>query len=346
MKNQKNKGNVFLASLGVFFITFVAILVILSSIPSMSQTLEDGTKQFTSDASTIIVILPLLFSVVYGTLEKNKKIKNKQSKAVNTIQSNKSPVVETFEQTVLESRTIVAKESKVNDIYSKEKKELTPKFSTENNSNTISVSTFSEMIELQKHRIKLQKYKESIIDQKAKFEQEKFNRETELEEREDALRKTEFTIIDWVSRMEKKEQDVFDEIYQDAEKFRTNHIQLNGYDFEEYIANLLRLNKYENVCVTKKSSDYGADVLAEKSGIRYVFQCKYYTSVVGIASVQQVYAAKDFYNTHVAVVVTNSIFTKAAKTLANELKVILWDCEKVNNLGKAEKLNNVKTENG
>ena len=109
---------------------------------------------------------------------------------------------------------------------------------------------------------------------------------------------------------------------------------------------MLRINKYENVEVTQKSGDYGADILAEKNGIRYVFQCKYYTSAVGIAAVQQIYAAKDFYNTHVAVVVTNNVFTKAAKTLANELKVILWDCEIVNNLAKAEQdVKNVEKEN-
>lgn len=29
---------------------------------------------------------------------------------------------------------------------------------------------------------------------------------------------------------------------------------------------------------------------------------------------------------HVAVVATNNVYTKAAKTLAAELKVVLWDC--------------------
>lgn len=160
------------------------------------------------------------------------------------------------------------------------------------------------------------------------------------------MRKTEFTIIDWVSRMEKKEQDVFDEILRDSEKFKNNLIEINGYEFEEYVARLLRANEYEDVQVTPKSGDYGADILAGKNGIRYVFQCKYYTELVGVASVQQVYAAKDYYNAHIAIVVTNSIFTKAAKTLASELKVILWDCEMLRKLSKEKQDNeDVKTEN-
>lgn len=78
---------------------------------------------------------------------------------------------------------------------------------------------------------------------------------------------------------------------------------------------------------TQKSGDYGADVIAEKDGIKYVFQCKYYTTQVGIEAVQQIYAAKDFYSAHVAIVVTNSVFSKAAKVLARELGVVLWDGE-------------------
>lgn len=150
-----------------------------------------------------------------------------------------------------------------------------------------------------------------------------------------SYRKTEQQIIGWIRRMEKKETAVFDEITKDAEKFNTYASNFDGYEFEEYTAKILRKHGYKNVEVTQKSNDYGADVVAEKDGVKYVLQCKYYTSSVGIEAVQQIYAAKDFYAAHVAVVVTNSVFTKAAKVLANELKVVLWDGEKMAELSES-----------
>ena len=158
-----------------------------------------------------------------------------------------------------------------------------------------------------------------------------------LKKQEIALRNTEYTIIDWISRMEKKETAVYEEILKDVEKFQKHIVVTDGYKFEEYTAELLQKNGYENVYVTQKSNDYGADILAEKDGVKYVFQCKYYTSMVGIEAVQQVYSAKDYYDAHVAVVITNNVFTKAAKSLAKELKVILWDCETINKLSEAKK---------
>ena len=165
-------------------------------------------------------------------------------------------------------------------------------------------------------------------------------RETEqLNEETLALRKTELQILDWVRRMERNEQEVFDEIRSDAEKYEKHRIVTDGYDFEEYTAELLKKNHYNSVEVTKKSNDYGADVIAEKDHIKYVFQCKYYKSQVGIDAVQQIYAAKGFYNAHVAVVVTNSVFTKAAKVLSKELNVVLWDCETLANMINAQENN-------
>ena len=98
------------------------------------------------------------------------------------------------------------------------------------------------------------------------------------------------------------------------------------------MANILRTHSYQNVEVTQKSQDYGADIVATKDGIKYVVQCKRYTSMVGIEAVQQVYAAKAHYNAHVAVVAASTVFTKAAKTLAQELNVVLWDCFDLSNM--------------
>jgi HJR/Mrr/RecB family endonuclease len=52
-------------------------------------------------------------------------------------------------------------------------------------------------------------------------------------------------------------------------------------------------------------------------------QCKHYSQPVGNKAVQEVYSGKDFYNTDIAVVVTNNEFTKSAKELASSLDVLL-----------------------
>lgn len=178
--------------------------------------------------------------------------------------------------------------------------------------------------------------KENLIkplsDEKGKLEQQIKKAKLELS----GYQNMEYEIIDWVSRMEKKESAIFQELIGDAQKYDNNQISIDGYDFETFVAKLLTANQFTNVEVTAKSGDYGADVLANKDGIKYVFQCKYYFNQVGIEAVQQVYSAKDFYNAHVAIVITNSVFTKAAKVLANELNVVLWDCEKLNELKKVE----------
>ena len=150
------------------------------------------------------------------------------------------------------------------------------------------------------------------------------------------LMAAEYKIIDWVSRMEQKEGEVFDEILADANKFQKFKLSIDGYEFESYVADLLAKNGYEKVEVTKKSQDFGADILAEKNDVRYAFQCKYYSGQVGIEAVQQIYAAKEHYDSHVAVVVTNSVYTKAAKILAEELNVVLWDCEDLSVLSQSK----------
>lgn len=74
---------------------------------------------------------------------------------------------------------------------------------------------------------------------------------------------------------------------------------------------------------TKASGDQGADVVAEKNGLRLVAQCKLYSSPVGNSAVQEVFSAKEFYKADIAVVVTNNNFTKSAKQLAESTGVFL-----------------------
>lgn len=124
------------------------------------------------------------------------------------------------------------------------------------------------------------------------------------------------------------------------EKRRTGYQQMisnagfewmDGTDFEEYCADILSLNGYD--CeVTRKSGDYGADIIAKKNGTSYAVQCKCYSGSVGLSAVQEANGGRDYYGTSRAVVLTNSSFTKQAINGAERMNVLLWSGEQLGKL--------------
>ncbi|WP_395002910.1 restriction endonuclease [uncultured Helicobacter sp.] len=105
----------------------------------------------------------------------------------------------------------------------------------------------------------------------------------------------------------------------------------NGYEFEEYCAGVLRDLGYD-VVETKKSGDQGADIIATKDGKEIAIQCKYYLRPVGNKAVQEIEAARKFYKTKYAAVITNSTFTSHAMELANSCGVLLINIADIENL--------------
>lgn len=108
--------------------------------------------------------------------------------------------------------------------------------------------------------------------------------------------------------------------------------QMDGHEFEYYCADILRKNGFKDVSVTPGSGDQGVDVLATKDGIKYAIQCKNYASPLGNTPVQEVNAGKVYYNCHVGVVMTNSVFTPGAVQLAEATGVLLWDGSKLEDM--------------
>ncbi len=100
---------------------------------------------------------------------------------------------------------------------------------------------------------------------------------------------------------------------------------MEGHDFEEYCAVLLKNIGYQNVEVTKGSNDNGIDILATLGGVKYGIQCKCYSSDIGVKAIQEAYAGAKYYNCHVPVVLTNQYFTRQAQELADRTNVLLWD---------------------
>lgn len=171
------------------------------------------------------------------------------------------------------------------------------------------------------------------------FENNKVNRMKKKEEQmqkikdiEVELKKKELDREYEIKKYELDHQDKIKKIQEEnALKIKVNKEIVNmdhledGYAFEYYVAGLLENNNYNNVKVTSASNDYGIDVLAEKDGIKYAIQCKYYTQPVGNKAVQEAYSGKAFYNCHIAVVATNNVFTDNAINLAQKNGVLLWD---------------------
>lgn len=102
-------------------------------------------------------------------------------------------------------------------------------------------------------------------------------------------------------------------------------------EFETFCAEELRRAGWA-AGVTRQSGDQGADVVAEKAGLRVVLQCKLYTRPVGNKSVQEAAAARAHEQATHAVVVTNSSFTPAAEALAATNRVLLLHYRDLRNL--------------
>jgi len=100
---------------------------------------------------------------------------------------------------------------------------------------------------------------------------------------------------------------------------------MEGREFEHYCAKLLKNNGFTNVEVTSTSGDFGVDVLAEKKGTTYAFQCKRQSSNVSNRAVQEIFSGKEFYKRDKGIVLTNQYFTKSAKETAERTDIELWD---------------------
>ena len=109
-------------------------------------------------------------------------------------------------------------------------------------------------------------------------------------------------------------------------------LRLTGPEFEAYFALVLSDNGFKNVQVTKGSGDQGVDILAERNGKSYAIQCKNYDGAVGTFAVQEAFAGAEYYGCELAAVVCPGTFTRAAKELAAQTGVILWDGERLSQM--------------
>ena len=101
--------------------------------------------------------------------------------------------------------------------------------------------------------------------------------------------------------------------------------EIHGEDYEYCAAAWLAGRGYRHISLTKHSGDYGVDILCRRHGRRYAVQCKLYSFPVGVKAVQEVAAGMAHYDCSRAIVITNSTFTQAARTLAEDHNITLFE---------------------
>ncbi|MEP2891456.1 restriction endonuclease [Tateyamaria sp.] len=127
------------------------------------------------------------------------------------------------------------------------------------------------------------------------------------------------------------EQRIWNAIGANEAPIDLNTIPDDPFEFEHWTAEVLN-NFGWNAQATQGTGDQGADVVAELEGHTCIIQCKLYKNAVGNKAVQEVDAARTFFDGHSAAVVGKSGFTRSAKQLAGKNDVLLIDVSELSEL--------------
>lgn len=107
--------------------------------------------------------------------------------------------------------------------------------------------------------------------------------------------------------------------------FRLRDIDtMDGIEFEKYVATVLKSQGYTDIQLTEHY-DYGVDIVATKSGVRWGIQVKRYSGLVKANAVRQVVTGLRMYDCQRAMVITNSVFSRVAVQLAQSNDCVLID---------------------
>lgn len=99
---------------------------------------------------------------------------------------------------------------------------------------------------------------------------------------------------------------------------------MDGFVFEKYVAELLKNEGFSSVTLTEKY-DLGIDVIANRDGERWGIQVKRNRGKTKAESVRAAVTALTHYKCTRAMVVSNSLFTGAARELAKSNNCVLID---------------------
>lgn len=113
----------------------------------------------------------------------------------------------------------------------------------------------------------------------------------------------------------------------------TNFSNLTHFEFEHFVAKLFQKMGYQTT-VTKKTGDYGIDVLAKKDNDMIAIQVKKnsHGNNVGDVVVQNTLGSMWRYKANKAIIITTSDFTVMAHEQAKEAPIELWNKTKLHQI--------------
>ena len=111
----------------------------------------------------------------------------------------------------------------------------------------------------------------------------------------------------------------------DKESVKSNSWQ----SFERLICRLALAEGFDGARVVGQSNDHGADIIASRRGIRWLFQAKHWKKQVGIEVIDETLNAAQIYKARVPVVVSSSGFDSKAlehqrNLMQNGINIQLW----------------------
>lgn len=102
--------------------------------------------------------------------------------------------------------------------------------------------------------------------------------------------------------------------------------ECSPFEFENFVSLLFQKMGYQT-SVTRKTGDYGIDVIAKKDGLRIGIQCKKNSpqNLVGNRVVRDTLGSMDKYKLNECILITTSDFTPQAKEQARDAPIELWN---------------------
>lgn len=108
---------------------------------------------------------------------------------------------------------------------------------------------------------------------------------------------------------------------------------LDGWEFEEEVARIFRLNGYK-AKVTKKTGDGGIDIIMYKDNEKYIVQCKHYQSPIPIEPVRALNGLREDFGADKLIMVASSGLSKAGyEFLENKPYYTTIDLEELISMG-------------
>ena len=112
--------------------------------------------------------------------------------------------------------------------------------------------------------------------------------------------------------------------------------------FERMVSRLLIVSGFKDARIVGQSGDHGADVIASKNGIRWLFQVKHWASPVGTTVIDETLKAASLYEARVPVIVASNGFDSKAKEyqkvlMRDNIPIQLWDVPFLLSFVKCEK---------